>query len=394
MADFSYFRGRQSTIDALTNKAGSKADPNEYKVKYSDGDGGVYQSVIRFIPIPDGIVSSNTDYLFKYVTWLINPKTKAKRCIDNPTTVGDSKNPIDNLMWELLNSKNETLKNIAQTYLRRTENYVALVQIINDPKHPEYNNRIMYMRFGKSINDKIVQELSPNQALGITYPNPFDMINGRLFNLIVTSKNGQNDYSQSRFIDSASLQNIPSGMRYQNAQGQIVAVTEETSEQEYPYVNQYLLSQVSKIDLTKHEYKAWDNDTAQFVNDALEVIAEYAQTGVIPQNDILHQAPQTVSPTSFIPQTPGVAQPHTLGTQAPTTFATAPAAPQMPQAPQMPSVPVNIPTTKPVNFPVGTTLGVADVPVPPTGGFVQETTTTAVPKTQGSRFGDLSDVIY
>ena len=225
-ADYSYFRGRQSTIDALTNKGGNKIDPNEYRVKYSDGDGGVYQSVIRFIPIPDGIVSTNTDYLFKYVTWLTNPKTNEKKCIDNPTTVGDTKNPLDNLMWALLTSKNETAKNIAKTYMRRTEQYVALVQIINDPKHPEYNNRIMYMRFGNSINDKLVQELSPNQALGITYPSPFDMINGRLFNLIVTSKNGQNDYSQSRFIDSASLQNIPSGMRYVNAQGQVVAVTD------------------------------------------------------------------------------------------------------------------------------------------------------------------------
>ena len=386
-ADYSYFRGRQSTIDALTNKGGNKIDPNEYRVKYSDGDGGVYQSVIRFIPIPDGIVSTNTDYLFKYVTWLTNPKTNEKKCIDNPTTVGDTKNPLDNLMWALLTSKNETAKNIAKTYMRRTEQYVALVQIINDPKHPEYNNRIMYMRFGNSINDKLVQELSPNQALGITYPSPFDMINGRLFNLIVTSKNGQNDYSQSRFIDSASLQNIPSGMRYVNAQGQVVAVTDETSEQEYPYVNQYLLSQVSKIDLAKHEYKPWDDFTTQFVNESLEAIAEYAQTGVLPQNDVLHQAAQTVSPTSFIPQTPATPQVHTIGTQpqARTTFAS-PSTPQEPQATKIP--------TAPVTAPLGESVGVADLPIPPTAGFVQQPVTTAVPKTQGSRFGDLSDVIY
>lgn len=387
-ADYSYFRGRQSTIDALTNnKGGSKIDPNEYRVKYSDGDGGVYQSVIRFIPIPDGIVSTKTDYLFKYVTWLTNPKTNEKKCIDNPTTVGDTKNPLDNLMWALLTSKNETAKNIAKTYMRRTEQYVALVQIINDPKHPEYNNRIMYMRFGNSINDKLVQELSPNQALGITYPSPFDMINGRLFNLIVTSKNGQNDYSQSRFIDSASLQNIPSGMRYVNAQGQVVAITDETNEQEYPYVNQYLLSQVAKIDLAKHEYKPWDDFTTQFVNESLEAIAEYAQTGVLPQNDVLHQAAQTVSPTSFIPQTPTAPQVHTIGAQpqAQTTFAP-PTAPQVPQSPQIP--------TTPVTAPLGESVGVADLPIPPTAGVVQQPVTTAAPKTQGSRFGDLSDVIY
>ena len=380
--NYSYFRGRQSTLEGLTHK--TKRDPNEYHANYNDGDGGVYQSIIRFIPIPEGITASNKDYMFKYVTWLTNPQTQEKRCIDNPTTVGDSKNVMDNLMWALLMSNDPTKKQIAKDNMRRTEQYIALVQVINDPKHPEYNNRIMYMRFGNSINDKLVQELSPNQSLGITYPSPFDLINGRLFNLVITSKNGQNDYSQSRFIDS--VPNLPSGMRYLNAQGTYSVISENSPESEYPYVHQYLLSQVSKIDLAKHEYHEWDESTSQFVNDAISVIAEYAQTGVLPQNSILTQKAQTVNPASFIPPTATIPQAPVVN-QVQSYAPQAPVAPPVPSAPQMPQMPTSAPITQ--------GIGIQGVPVPPTAQV-----NTAVPeqpevtKTTGSRFGDLTDVIY
>jgi hypothetical protein len=370
MADYSYFSGRKSTLESIGDHT-KKRDPYEYRVSYKEGDGGVYQSLLRFIPIPEGIASTNLDYLFKYVTWLVNPSTGEKRCVDNPSTVGETKNPMDNLMWALLTSKNEQQKSIARENMRRTEQYVALVQIINDPKHPEYNNRIMYMRFGTSLHDKIVQELQPNQSIGVTYPSPFDVFHGRLFNLIVTSKNSQNDYTQSRFLD---IPNIPQGLRYKNDRGEYVIATDGASNTEKALMHQYILSQIANIDLAKHAYKEWDESTTQFVNAALDVISKYAQTGILPKSDTFATSEaQTVNPSSFIPQGP---------------------APTIPQSP----------TQQPINYQqpsVATTqvehqVDVNNLPIPPTAApqITTEIEQPQIQKTTGSRFGDLENVIF
>ena len=137
--------------------------------------------------------------------------------------------------------------------------------------------------------------------------------------------------------------------------------------------------------MARHEYKAWDESTSTFVNEALSAIAEYAQTGVLPQNDVLHQEAQTVSPTTFLP--PQVAQTTAVPQTAPVYNPPTSVAAQIPQVPHVTQV-QQTPVSTPVN-------NVGTIPVPPTAAAAPTTAPANPPqKTTGSRFGDLNDVIY
>lgn len=166
-----------------------------YKVSPKDGKGGVYNSLIRFIPWYKDPKNSE---LSKWESWLENPLTKKGMMVDCPSSVGKPSELRD--LWNRLNySSNEQLKSKAHHFSRRPQ-YYAIIQIIKDENRPELEGKLKIFKYGSKIYDKIQAELKP--SFGEPHV-PFHPFNGRPFNLKVKVVGGHNNYDESKFLDKA-----------------------------------------------------------------------------------------------------------------------------------------------------------------------------------------------
>lgn len=242
----------------------------EYKVSFQDGKNGIYTSVIRFVP---WYQDTNKNIMTKKVSWVCNPATKQKKPVDNPSSIGETKNPISNMFWALHNSNDERLKKLGADNLSTSSSYAAVVQIIDDIQRPELKGKLMIMRFGKKIYDKIMDEWNPTTGYGVGIC-PFDIFDGRLFVLKVGSQNGNNNYDQSNFMD---IKSAPKALRYKNAKGEFVIADENSNQAE---IYEYLKTETP--DLSQYDYHEWDAETAKYVDDTLKVIQSYINGGDIP----------------------------------------------------------------------------------------------------------------
>lgn len=165
-----------------------------YKPSVDKGKGGTYQSVIRFVSWHE---NPNTPYIHKYECWLEHPLTGTKKGVDCPSSVGQQ-SIIYDTYWRLKNSKSAVDQENAEK-LNRKPRYYALVQVINDENDKSLEGKILIWSFGKKVYEKINAALNPVSAQ-MPKENPFDIINGRPFSLIITKVSGFANYDQSGFF--------------------------------------------------------------------------------------------------------------------------------------------------------------------------------------------------
>ena len=183
----------------------------EYKVSFKEGKGGIYESVIRFVPWyqdPEkNIISKTTNYVK-------NPLTGQGMYLDDPKTVGQP-SPVIDMFFKFYNSGNAAFQDFGKKHLSSKPVYAALVQIIKDDQHPDLVGKIKVFKFGKKLWDKLYAEEHPAMGQGI---NPFHPIYGRYFYLKCTSQSGFNNFDQSYFFDNKNAQNQihPMGVWYMN----------------------------------------------------------------------------------------------------------------------------------------------------------------------------------
>lgn len=268
----SLFNPKSTVVDAARQ---SSAPADEYRVSFNAGKGGVYESVIRFIP---WYANPEKSVMAKQVTWLQNPVTQHGMYIDDPKTVGQF-SPVTDMFFKFYNSGNAVLQNFGKKYLSSKLQYASLVQIIKDEQHPELVGKIKVFKFGKKLYDKLVAEEHPAMGQGF---NPFHPIYGRQFYIKCTSVAGFNNFDQSAFFDVKNAQNqiLPSGFYYLNpATGNMEVVTENSNQQA---VADYLAA--NSPDLSAYDYKPWTSEEEKFVNDVLKICADYMQTGQLSSN--------------------------------------------------------------------------------------------------------------
>lgn len=247
----------------------------EYKVSYKEGKGGIYTSVIRFIP---WFENPDKSIMQKYVSWLLDPITQKGIYIDDPRTIGQP-SPINSMYWNFQNTKNKTFEEFGKKHLSSKLQYTSIIQIIQDNQHPELVGQLKIFRFGKKIFDKIYQEEHPTIGAG---GNVFHPITGRYFSLYCCEQSNYNNFDRSQFIDNKDQNGQPlsTGMWYINPKtGKYDIVSESTDHQE---LFNYLQS--NSPSLKDYDYNPWTQDQANYVDNVLTTLSNYLNQGTIQQN--------------------------------------------------------------------------------------------------------------
>ena len=332
----------QSVVEAPT----ASRNVDEYKVNFKDGKGGIYESVVRFIP---NVADPTKCIMAKQISWVKNPVTQKGIYVDDPRSVGEF-SPVVDMFFKCRNTNNAQIQEFGKAHLSTKQQYAALVQIIQDENHPELVGKIKVLRFGKKVWDKLHNEEHPTMGQGY---NPFHPIYGRYFHIKCVSQSGFNNFDQSSFIDNRNAQGINmTGFYYEDPAypGQMVPVTENSNQQA---VADWLAA--NSPDLSKYDYQPWTAEQQTFVNEVLAIIGNYLQGGGNLQTNL-----QTIhTPTSSIASMPMNTAPSFPGAQMPMREAA--------PAPQMPGIgmpTMNIPTPQPQM-----TMPTPPAPTPNLGGL-------------------------
>ena len=332
----------QSVVEAPT----ASRNVDEYKVNFKDGKGGIYESVVRFIP---NVADPTKCIMAKQISWIKNPVTQKGIYVDDPRSVGEF-SPVVDMFFKCRNTNNAQIQEFGKAHLSTKQQYAALVQIIQDENHPELVGKIKVFRFGKKVWDKLHNEEHPTMGQGY---NPFHPIYGRYFHIKCVSQSGFNNFDQSSFIDNRNAQGISmTGFYYEDPvyPGQMVPVTEDSNQQA---VADWLAA--NSPDLSKYDYQPWTAEQQTFVNEVLAIIGNYLQGGGNLQTNL-----QTIhTPTSSIASMPMNTAPSFPGAQMPMREAA--------PAPQMPGIgmpTMNIPTPQPQM-----TMPTPPAPTPNLGGL-------------------------
>ncbi len=224
-----------------------------YKPSYKDGNAGVYESVIRFVPFWK---DKKKSLITKYVAYLEHPE-KGKKAIDSYRSIGKDKEcKIVQTFFELHNSESAKLKARKDMFKQPQENY-AIVQILEDKQKPELVGKLKIFKFGKTLKDIYDLEEMPKKG---TPKKPFDPFNGRAFHIYITEKKDFNDYSKCKFLDDGTSRDdypfLVGGKSIYDVKdrGEIIEWLEQNSP-----------------DLLKYEFREWDEATKEYVD---SVIAE------------------------------------------------------------------------------------------------------------------------
>ena len=242
MADFDIFNLSVSDIDTHNTQTAS-ADVI-YKPTADQGKDGTYKALIRFVPNP---ANPRNSLVKKYVHWLTDASGNGK-LVDSPSTVGE-KCPIADAFFKLRNSDSAVDRKMSEK-LKRREQYYALIKVIKDPQHPEYEGQYLVYKFGYKIKEKIDEELKP--AFGEP-TQVFDLFEGKNFELIITRQGEYNNYDKSKFSASKSAVIVDGAPAERTKEAMAVIKTELDA----------------APSLEPYEYKVWDEETRSFVNGIL-----------------------------------------------------------------------------------------------------------------------------
>ena len=262
----------------ITAPAGKNTE--EYNPSAEKGKNKVYQSIIRFIP---WFEDPNKSIKEKWVSWLVDPITNKGRYVDCPSSVGKP-SLLQEMFFKLRKSDSVQEQKKSEIFSRRHA-FASLIQVIKDTNAPELEGKILVWRYGKKVWDKINSEQNP--IIGDKH-EPFRILDGKLFALVVTEVSNYNNYDQSKFLDKKLALCIP------DEAGKLVPVTESTDKM---FIYNYLKEH--SPNLNKYNFKEWDQETYDYVNHVITAV-----TGkVVPSNTIanLQQGSTPASQPAYKP---------------------------------------------------------------------------------------------
>ena len=110
--------------------------------------------------------------------FVVSPKTIKKTC------------PMRTLSWKLHESDNAIDKTNSKK-INVYQQWYALVEIVKDVQHPEYEGKFMIYQFGSKIFDKITEAMKGSDYTDAI--NPFDVNDAPLFEIKLTKGNQKMD---------------------------------------------------------------------------------------------------------------------------------------------------------------------------------------------------------
>jgi len=252
MDDFNVFN---VSIEDLTKDDKPQGNANLYSPSYDKAKDGVYKSKIRFLP---NVNDPRHPMMRKYVYYLQDLNNESGFYVDSPSTIGE-KCIIQDTFFKLRNSTSAADKELSDK-LKRKEFWYSAVQIIQDKQFPELEGKIMIFRYGFKIKQKIDEQLKP--VVEDEDPNnPFDLFEGKVFNLVVCKKDGFANYDSSKFASNGSAIVID---------GKEMSDDDDDKETIVEYLKE------NTPDFNEFKFKPWDDDLKKKV---IKVLSQYGSAG-------------------------------------------------------------------------------------------------------------------
>ena len=278
--NFNDLFGSFTAADALaateaTKKSSYSGGENLYKPSYKDEKctDQNYTALVRFIPFyHDGkwrTTVSRWECFLKDVNgengiFVVSPKTDGKKC------------PMRNLSWKLYNSESAIDKDNSKK-INVYQQYYALVEIVKDKQHPEYEGKVFIYQFGQKIADKLEAAMKSSEFTDGF--NPFDLYDGRLFEINITKDaqkkvngNPVSNVDACRFIEKTAPIHFTVG------ENKMTLTRDRDSQQAF---FNWLQKEAPKM--SDYFWKEWDAETTEKVNANL---ASYTSNYVAPRSTV------------------------------------------------------------------------------------------------------------
>jgi hypothetical protein len=226
----------------------------EYSPTADKGQSGVYKSLIRFVAWWQDPQHSIYE---KWVSWLVDPLTNRGRFIDCPSSIGKP-SVLQDMFFKLRKSESVQERQKSEIFSRR-HSFTAIIQVIKDDQNKEAEGKLFIYKFGKKIFEKIEAEKKP--VIGEPH-EPFDLLDGKIFALVVTKVAGFNNYDQSRFLDKKVPLLLPDAKS-----GKLLPINEKTSRETV-----FNFLKENSPDLTKYAFREWDQETHDYVNQVINAV--------------------------------------------------------------------------------------------------------------------------
>jgi hypothetical protein len=159
---------------------------------------GNASATIRFLPRTEG---DELPWVKVFSHGFQGPS--GKWYIENSLSTMNEPDPVGELNSKLWNSGSDANKEIARKQKRRLH-YISNILVIDDPKHPEHNGKVMLYKFGKKIFDKIMDKARPTFE-DETPVNVFDYWEGANFKLRMITVDGYPNYDKASFSDVSAV---------------------------------------------------------------------------------------------------------------------------------------------------------------------------------------------
>ena len=248
-----------TVADALAETESKKSSfTNKYEtyrpsIKDEKCQDETYRALVRFVPhMYENKLRTTIERWECYLkdvngdngVFVVSPKTIGKAC------------PMRSLSWKLHESENAIDKTNSKK-INVYQQWYALVEIVKDVQHPEYEGKFMIYQFGSKIFDKITEAMKGSDY---TDPiNPFDVNDTQLFEIKLTKGNQKMDngsivanYDGCKFIPKTAPLHFGEGLTFDGSMEMKKAFV-EWLEKDAPKINNY-------------QWKEWSEELTEKVN--------------------------------------------------------------------------------------------------------------------------------
>ena len=212
-----------------------------------------YRALVRFVPFVYKNKMRTT--IERWECYLKDVNGDNGVFVVSPKTIGKSC-PMRTLSWKLHESDNAIDKANSKK-INVYQQWYALVEIVKDVQHPEYEGKFMIYQIGAKIYDKIKEAMKGSDY---TDPiNPFDFEDAPLFEIKLVKGNQKMDnggvvanYDGCKFIPKTAPLHFGEGMTFDGSMEMKKAFI-EWLEKDAPQINNY-------------QWKEWSEEITEKVN--------------------------------------------------------------------------------------------------------------------------------
>lgn len=268
---FGSFTAKDALEATATPKSTSYSNPDLYKPSIKDEKctDMNYRALVRFIPFYHEGKWRTT--LTRWECYLKDVNGENGIFVISPKTADPKRRcPMRTMSYQLYKS-DSAIDQANSKKIQVYQQYYALVEVVTDVQHPEYNGKTFIYQFGQKIYDKI--EIVMKNTEFTEGFNPFALYDAKLFEINLTKGDQKMDngrvvanYDACHFIDKTAPIHFGEGN----------TLTNDTESQQAfmkwleggaPNIKEYL-------------WKEWDSETTEKVN---SILATYKSGYVAPR---------------------------------------------------------------------------------------------------------------